>query len=110
MLTGIYKAQMSAGGSRQSVAIPKGVPTAVATVLRQINAASSAPLLNIQVEATTNSLVVMAPQNLLEEVTELVERLDKAAATSRARGVSIIELRKTNSRRVMDVLNRVLDK
>ena len=110
VLTGIYKAQMSAGGSRQSVAIPKGVPTAVATVLRQINAASSAPLLNIQVEPTTNSLVVMAPQNLLEEVTELVERLDKAAATSRARGVSIIELRKTNSRRVMDVLNRVLDK
>ncbi len=110
VLAGIYKAQMSAGGSRQQVAIPKGVPTAVATVLRQINAASSAPLLNIQVDETTNSLVVMAPQNLLEEVTELVERLDNAASTSRARGVSIIELQKTNSRRVMEVLDRVLKK
>ncbi|MFK7818008.1 MAG: secretin N-terminal domain-containing protein, partial [Planctomycetaceae bacterium] len=108
VLTGIYKAQMSTGGSRSQVSIPKGVPSSVATVLRQINAASSAPLLNVQVEETTNSLVIMAPQNLMEEVTELVQRLDQAASTSRARGVSIIELQKTNSRRVMDVLNRVL--
>ena len=101
---------MSAGGTRSQISIPKGVPAQVATVLRQINAASSAPLLTVQVESTTNSLIVLAPQNLLDEVTDLIKELDQAAATSRARGVSIIELRKTNSRRVMDVLDRVLKK
>ncbi len=110
VISGIYRAQMSAGGTRSQISIPKGVPAQVATVLRQINAASSAPLLTVQVESTTNSLIVLAPQNLLDEVTDLIKELDQAAATSRARGVSIIELRKTNSRRVMDVLDRVLKK
>lgn len=108
VVSGIYRAQMTAGGSRQQVSIPRGVPAEVATVLRQINAAASSPLLNIQVEKTTNSLVVMAPTNLLEEVSSLIDELDKASGVSRARGVSIIELQKTNSRRVMDVLDRVL--
>ncbi len=108
VIAGIYRAQMSAGGSRQNITIPRGVPSQVATVLRQINAASSSPLLSVQVEKTTNSLVVMAPQNLLDEVSSLIEQLDTASGQSRARAVSIIELQKTNSRRVMEVLDRVL--
>jgi hypothetical protein len=77
--------------------------------LRQINAASSAPLLTIEVQEETNSLVVKAPQNLIDEISELVTQLDETSATNRARGVTLIPLKKTNSRRVMQVLNDVLD-
>ena len=34
ILQGIYRAQMTAGGSRSTITIPKGVPPEVAAVLR----------------------------------------------------------------------------
>jgi type II secretory pathway component GspD/PulD (secretin) len=108
-LQGIYKAQMTAGGARQSVSIPEGVPSSVASVLRQINAASSSPLLTVEVDETTNSLVLMAPANLLEEVSALITRLDEAAATSAARRLKIIPLKKTRSTHVMELLEKIVD-
>ena len=109
VLGGVYKAQLSAGGARSSVAIPKGVPSEVATVLRQINAAASAPLLTIEAQEETNSLVIKAPRDLLEEVTNLVSRLDESAKSTRASGIRLLQLKKTNARRVMKTLGEVLD-
>ncbi len=109
VVQGIYRTEMSNGGSRRAIEIPTGIDSSVANVLRQINAASSAPLLTIEVQEETNSLVVKAPQNLIDEISELVTQLDETSATNRSRGVTLIPLKKTNSRRVMEVLNDVLD-
>jgi type II secretory pathway component GspD/PulD (secretin) len=108
-IQGIYKAQMTAGGARQNVAIPEGVPTSIASVLRQINAAASSPLLTVEVDSATNSLVLMAPANLLDEVSNLVTELDEAAAQSDARELRIIPLRKVRSTRVMELLQKITD-
>jgi type II secretory pathway component GspD/PulD (secretin) len=109
VVRGVYRTEMTAGGTRRAIEIPTGIDSSVANVLRQINAASSAPLLTIEVQEETNSLVVKAPQNLIDEISELVTQLDETSATNRARGVTLIPLKKTNSRRVMQVLNDVLD-
>lgn len=110
VIRGVYRTEMAAGGSRRSIDIPTGVDASVANVLRQINAASSAPLLTIEVQTETNSLVVKAPQNLIDELTELVTELDEASATNRARGVTLVPLKQTNTRRVMRILGNVLEK
>jgi type II secretory pathway component GspD/PulD (secretin) len=109
VVRGVYRTEMTAGGTRRAIEIPTGIDSSVANVLRQINAASSAPLLTIEVQEETNSLVVKAPQNLIDEISELVTQLDETSATNRARGVTLLPLKKTNSRRVMQVLNDVLD-
>ncbi|MEZ6043008.1 MAG: secretin N-terminal domain-containing protein [Planctomycetaceae bacterium] len=109
VIQGVYRAEMTAGGARSSVAIPKGVPSDVAAVLRQINAAASSPLLTVEVQQDTNSLVLKAPQSLMEDVKDLAQKLDMASETTRARGVTLVPLRKTNSARVMKILDDVLD-
>lgn len=109
VITGIYRTEMTAGGTRRAIQIPAGIDSSVANVLRQINAASSAPLLTIEVQSETNSLVIKAPQNLIDELSELVTQLDESAATNRARGVTLVPLKQTNTRRVMRILNDVLD-
>ena len=109
VIKGIYRTEMTAGGTRRAIEIPAGIDSSVANVLRQINAASSAPLLTIEVQSETNSLVIKAPQNLIDELSELVTQLDESAATNRARGVTLIPLKQTNTRRVMRILNDVLD-
>ena len=109
VLKGVYRTEMTAGGSRRSIEIPAGIDSSVANMLRQINAAASSPLLTIEVQVETNSLVVKAPQNLIEELSELVTQLDESSATNRARGVTLIPLKQTNSRRVMRSLDDVLD-
>jgi hypothetical protein len=108
ILEGIYRAQLRAGGSRSSIDIPTGVPAEVATVLRQINAAASAPLLTIETQRETNALVIKAPQDLLDEVTQLAMELDEAAHAKRANGVTLLPLKKTSSKRVMELLGQVL--
>ena len=108
VLSGIYRAEMSAGGARQSISIPEGVSSDVASVLRQINAAASSPLLTVQAQSTTNSLVVKAPQNLLDEVETLIQKLDEATVT-RSKGLTLIPLRRTSSKRILQALGGILD-
>ena len=109
VLQGVYRPQLTAGGARSTISIPKGVPSEVATVLRQINAAAASPLLTIEVQTDTNSLVVKAPQDLLDEVSDLVASLDEVSQTSRARGLTLLPLKKTKASRVMEILGDVLD-
>ncbi|MCP4854513.1 MAG: hypothetical protein GY903_08470, partial [Fuerstiella sp.] len=109
VLKGVYRPQLTAGGARSTISIPKGVPSQVATVLRQINAAAAAPLLTIEVQTDTNSLVVKAPQDLLDEVSELVTSLDEVSQTSRARGLTLLPLKKIKAGRVMEILGDVLN-
>ncbi len=109
ILEGIFKVEMTAGGSRSSIGIPSGVPSEVAIVLRQINAAASAPLLVIEFQRESNSLIIKAPKDLLDEVTQLAMELDQAALTNRAKGVTLLPLKKTSSKQVMKILKNVLN-
>ena len=108
VIQGVYRTELSAGGSRRAIEIPAGIDSSVASVLRQINAQSSAPLLTVEVQRETNSLVLKAPQNLIEEIGELVRQLDETSSASRARSVRLLPLERVNSRRVMQVLDEVL--
>ena len=110
VIQGVYRTELSAGGSRRAIEIPAGIDSSVASVLRQINAQSSSPLLTIEVQQETNSLVLKAPQNLIEEISELIRQLDESSRSSRARSVRLLPLQKTNSRRVMDILGDVMQK
>lgn len=109
ILEGVYRPQMSTGGARSTISIPSGVPSDVATVLRQINAAAAAPLLTIEVQANTNSLVLKAPKELLEEVIALIEKLDSASHDTSARNITVLPLKKASTARVMEILQGVLD-
>ncbi|MBM4076179.1 MAG: hypothetical protein FJ267_11085, partial [Planctomycetes bacterium] len=68
ILSSVYKTQLSTGGGRREVQIPKGVSPEVASVLQQINAAAAGPVLTLDVDETTNSLVMRAPPELSQEI------------------------------------------
>jgi type II secretory pathway component GspD/PulD (secretin) len=63
---------------------------------------------SVTVDAATNSLIVMAPAPLLEEIKELVNSLDQAAGENPARQVKIIPLTKASSTRVQEALDKIL--
>ena len=78
-------------------------------MLRQINAATSGPLLTLGTDELTNTLIVMAPTDLVEEITEVVKQLDEAAlGENPARSLKIISLKKLNSDRLDEALNMLL--
>jgi len=104
----VYKVHLSTGGGRKSIPVPEGVGSEIASMLAQVNAANSAPMMTLTVDRTTNSLVLMAPKNLREEVTELAERLDTAAKGDSARSVKFIQLKHASATRVQKSLDRVL--
>jgi hypothetical protein len=54
--------------------------------------------------------VLKAPQNLIEEISELIRQLDASSMSSRARSVRLLPLQRTNSRRVMEILGDVIGK
>jgi type II secretory pathway component GspD/PulD (secretin) len=62
----------------------------------------------VAVDPATNSLIVMAPSPLLDEILKLIASLDEAAEENPARRLKIIALQKTNATRVEDALQRIL--
>ena len=62
----------------------------------------------LSVEATTNSLVVMASAPLVEEIKRVVNTLDEAAGSDPSRNVSIVPLKKASSERVQKALDVIL--
>ncbi len=106
VLQTVYSTQLSSGGGRrQQINIPEGVDKDVAEVLEQINAAASGPLLTLEVDEATNSLIVLGPPQLADEVTALIGQLDAGAADAAARGIRVISLQNIRS----DVLQEVLE-
>ena len=105
VLESVYKTHMSTQGMSRPIPIPRGIPSQLAGALQQINAATAGPLLTVDVEEKSNSLVVMAPTALLEEIESLVAELDQAALKDRSRRVTLIQLKKTKSSRVQQALD-----
>ncbi len=109
VIRNVYKTHLTAGAGRRPMSLPSGLPSKLASTWLQMSAASAGPLLTIDVEEKTNSLVVMAPANLLEEITQLVEKLDRAVLENPSRGVTIIPLKKVNSKRLEKALDLIMD-
>ena len=106
----VYKTQLSTGGGRKELPVPPGLAPEVASALQQMNAMNSGPLLALSVDEVTNSIVIMAPVALADQVTSLIEELDEAALTDNTKGVAIIPLQRMNSNRTQKVLNLILEK
>ncbi|MCA9214204.1 MAG: hypothetical protein KDB27_14130 [Planctomycetales bacterium] len=92
ILQTVYQSQLQRGGQAEEVEIPEGIDSEVASVLRQINAATAGPLLTLEVDSVTNSIIVLAPKLLGEQVASVIAKLDTAALTSDTRSVQIIPL------------------
>ncbi len=63
---------------------------------------------SVSVDNATNSLIVMAPAPLMEEILELVNTLDQTAGENPARRLKIIPLTKVSSSRVQEALDKIL--
>ncbi|MCA9150007.1 MAG: hypothetical protein KDA92_11930, partial [Planctomycetales bacterium] len=108
ILEGVYAVQLKAGGTRPELEIPRGVSEDVALLLRQINASSSGPLLTLEVDEITNSIIVLAPTQLSSEVGTLIQTLDTNAQENDARGVGIVTLRGTNVQQLQPAIDQLL--
>ena len=87
ILRNVYKSQLASGGGRKKVAIPEEVSSEVASVLRQINAAAAAPVLTLDIDETTNSIIMRAPPELRQEIKAFIDTLDINAAANKNRNV-----------------------
>ena len=108
ILENVYKTQLTTGGGRTPIKIPKGVSTSVAALLQQANADSSGPVLTLDVDETSNSLIVRAPPELRREVGDFVATLDVQASTRSNKHVKVIRLQRTTASRMNEVLQQFL--
>jgi len=106
----VYKAQLSTGGGRKELPIPSGLDPQIAATLQQLNAMNTGPLLTLSVDDATNAIVIMAPTTLAEQVTALIEELDRAALTENSQTTNIISTQRMSSARAQKVLNLILEK
>jgi len=108
VLQTIYKTQLNSGaGRRKQIDIPTGVDPDVAAVLEQLNASSAGPLLTLEVDETTNSIIILGPRQLAEHVTSLIGQLDRGADQADARGIRVISLKNIRSELLSDVLRQL---
>jgi type II secretory pathway component GspD/PulD (secretin) len=108
ILNSIYRAQLSSGGGRKQVSIPEGIAPELATMLQQVNAATSGPLLTLGVDTITNSIIVMAPPQLRDQVRSVIEQLDNAVETEPGEQVEIIQFRNASPARIQKALDMLL--
>ncbi len=103
----LYKTQLSAGGGRSPIEIPPEADATVAELLRQFNAASRAPLMTIDTDVPSNSLLLVAPQSLVEEIRLFAGEVDQAAQSPRE-GVRVLQLEALSGESVESMLLELL--
>jgi type II secretory pathway component GspD/PulD (secretin) len=106
----VYKSQLSSGAGRDPLDIPEGVSSDVATILQQINAQSSAPLLTLSIDDSSNTLVLRGASELTEEVKAFISSLDEQAASAPARRIQVLRLESTNSKNLEKALKLLYGK
>jgi type II secretory pathway component GspD/PulD (secretin) len=104
----LYKTQLTAGGKQPVMEIPSGANARAAAMIEQINAIRQGPLMTLGIDEDTNSILVVAPTSLIEEVRKFAQELDRAADEHPRRAVKIVPLRKTNAAEMDRALQRVL--
>lgn len=110
ILNSLYRTQLSSGGGRKQISIPEGISPEVATVLQQVNAATAGPVLTLGVDEITNSIIVMAPQQLRDQVREVIEQLDSAVETLPGEGIEIIKFENSSPERIQKALDLLMKK
>ena len=106
----MYKSQLTTGGGRKEIPIPAGLAPEVAATLQQMNVMNTGPILAISVDQATNSIVIMAPNALAEQVTTLIKELDDAALTENSHAMEIIATKRMSSMRAQKILNLIMEK
>jgi type II secretory pathway component GspD/PulD (secretin) len=110
ILRNVYRTQLSSTGGRKQVSIPEGVSDDVAALLQQMNASSAGPILSLDVDEKTNSIVIRALPDLSREVQVFIKELDTSARESSQRRVQVIQLENTRSDRMLQLLQQFLDR
>ena len=110
ILREIYRSQLTTSVARRSLPIPEGVSAEVSSLLQQLNAQASSPVLSISTDEVTNSLIVRAPVDLAQEIRGFVESLDEKTANTPSRRVELIRLESTNTKSIEQALRRLLSK
>jgi type II secretory pathway component GspD/PulD (secretin) len=87
--------------SRSSSSVSRSSSRSTTSTSRQLS--------SVAVDEATNSLIVMAPVPLVDEIIELAQTLDDQAAANPAQRVRIIQLQRASSSRVQEALDRILD-
>jgi type II secretory pathway component GspD/PulD (secretin) len=109
ILNSLYRTQLSSGGGRKQVAIPEGISAEVAVLLQQVNTATSGPILTLGVDTVTNAIIIMAPQQLREQVRTMVSQLDQAVIVEPGEEIAIIRLQDTSPERIQRALDMLLE-
>ncbi|MCP4811647.1 MAG: hypothetical protein GY888_03990, partial [Planctomycetaceae bacterium] len=110
ILRNVYRTQLSSTGGRKQVSIPEGVSDDVAALLQQMNASSAGPILSLDVDEKTNSIVIRALPDLSREVQVFIKELDTSAREGSQRRVQVIQLENTRSDRMLQLLQQFLDR
>ncbi len=108
VLRDLYQTQLSSGARVKPIPVPSGASRDVAAVIQQINTAAAGPLMTLGVDEATNSIVVMAPRPLAEEVSQLVGELDQAALHDSSRAVKVVKLDSVGAQQVKQVLDQLI--
>ncbi|QDT05529.1 Bacterial type II/III secretion system short domain protein [Rubripirellula lacrimiformis] len=106
MLRTVYSSQLSRGRNRPQISIPEGVSAEVASMLEQINAETSGPLLTLSADDISNSIVMRAPPELSEEIRDFVKQVDQQAVSNRSGRMRIIPLQTINAEQMEQVLRQ----
>jgi hypothetical protein len=106
----VYKSQLSSGAGRDPLDIPEGVSTDVASILQQINAQASAPLLSLSIDDSSNSLVLRGPTDLTDEVKTFIASLDRQSEVAPSRRIQVLRLESTNSKNLEKALKLLYGK
>jgi type II secretory pathway component GspD/PulD (secretin) len=108
ILRNVYKPQLSPGMGKKPIEIPEGVTTSVASILTQINASNRGPILTLDMDATTNSMIMRAPPELREEIKKFAMELDEQGANNNNRSVRVIQLRQGKSKIIQEALQQFI--
>ncbi|MCE2809067.1 MAG: hypothetical protein LW850_15070 [Planctomycetaceae bacterium] len=100
----VYKSQLTSGAGRDPLDIPEGVSSEVATILQQINAQTSGPLLTMSVDETSNLIVLRGPNELTNEIKTFIDKIDQQAAGAPSRRIQVLKLESTNSKNLEKAL------
>ncbi|MEZ6099161.1 MAG: secretin N-terminal domain-containing protein [Pirellulaceae bacterium] len=104
ILRNVYASQLTSGGGRRPLKIPEGVSSEVAAVLQQVNAAASGPLLTLDVDEESNTIIIRAPHELRGEVRDFIASLDQEVDASTAQRVRVIQLKQNRADDVQNAL------
>ncbi|MFO0923342.1 MAG: secretin N-terminal domain-containing protein [Pirellulales bacterium] len=106
----VYKSQLAAGAGRDPMEIPEGVSTEVATLLQQLNAQASGPLLTASIDESSNAIILRGARELVREVEGFIQRLDQQAESSPSRRVQVLRLESTNTKNLEKALKILMAK